>query len=226
MRRVLSKEGTVIHDRVDYSDKELNLLKTILAKGMESVAQVVSDMIGQKINMSVPEVSLMSYDELARICTCDIDEPSIGVQVKMSGNIEGYVALFFPPASAYCVIDLLLGNERGTSSHLTDMGGSALCEIGNLAGAFFLNYLADATSLRAMPSPPVLNGSAVVIQELQSFFGGSDQSGCNKAFVAQTVLSYSAESVDTLFFILPTHESLATILGALKKSGKESDGGT
>ncbi len=84
---------------------------------MESVAQVVSDMIGQKINMSVPEVSLMSYDELARICTCDIDEPSIGVQVKMSGNIEGYVAVIFPPASAYCVIDLLLGGTSAAQVH-------------------------------------------------------------------------------------------------------------
>jgi len=129
------------------------LLKAILARGMESVARVVSDMIGQKINMRVPEVSLMSYDEIARIHTYDIDGPSIGVQVEMAGDIQGYVALFFPPASAYHVIDLLLGNEQGTSSNLTEIGGSALCEIGNLAGAFFLNYLAEATRLRAMPSP-------------------------------------------------------------------------
>ncbi len=104
------------------------------------------------------------------------------------------------------------------------MGGSALCEIGNLAGAFFLNYLAEATWLRAMPSPPVLNGSAVVTQELQGFLCGLGQSDCTRAFVAQTVLSYRAESVDAMFFILPIHESLATILASLKKSGKETNG--
>jgi chemotaxis protein CheY-P-specific phosphatase CheC len=117
-----------------------------------------------------------------------------------------------------------LGNELGSSSYLSDMGGSALCEIGNLAGAFFLNYLAEATWLRAMPSPPVLNGSAVVTQELQDFLCGLGQSDCTRAFVAQTVLSYRAESVDAMFFILPTHESLATILASLKKSGKETNG--
>ena len=42
--------------------------------------------------------------------------------------------------------------------------------------------------------------------------------------MAQTVLSYRAESVDAMFFILPTHESLATILASLKKSGKETNG--
>ncbi|NLS45017.1 MAG: hypothetical protein GX969_04685 [Firmicutes bacterium] len=218
------KEGTVIQDKFDYTDKELNLLKTILARGMESVAKVVSDMIGQEINMKVPEVYLMSYDEITRIHTYDIDEPAIGVQVEMSGSVQGHVALFFPPASAYYVIDLLLGNERGTSSHLTDMGGSALSEIGNLAGSFFLNYLAEATNLSALPSPPVLNGSAEVTRELQGILGHSDKSGCSKAFVAQTVLSYRAESIDAMFFILPTHESLATILEVLKKSGRESGG--
>lgn len=192
---------------------------------MESVAQVVSDMIGQRISMSVPEVLLISWNEISKIRTYDIDEPSIGVQVGMSGDIEGCVALFFPPASAYHVIDLLLGNECGSSSHLTEIGGSALCEIGNLAGSFFLNYLAEATGLKAMPSPPVLNGSALVTRELQGVLRGSGQSDCSRAFVAQTVLSYSAESVDAMFFILPTHESLATILAALKKSGKELNGG-
>ena len=192
---------------------------------MESVAQVVSDMIGRKISMSVPEVLLISWDEISKMYIYDIDEPFIGVQVGMSGDIEGYVVLFFPPASAYHVIDLLLGNEHGASAHLTEIGGSALCEIGNLAGAFFLNYLAEATGLKAMPSPPVLNGAALVTQELQGFLRGSGQSGCTRAFVAQTVLSYSAESVDAMFFILPTHESLATILAELKKSGKESNGG-
>ncbi len=84
---------------------------------MESVAQVVSDMIGQKINMSVPEVSLMSYDELARICTCDIDEPSIGVQVKMSGNIEGYVALFFLLPALIVLLTCYWGGTSAAQVH-------------------------------------------------------------------------------------------------------------
>lgn len=218
------KGGSEIRD-IDYTGKDLDALRAILVKGMESVASVVSDMIGETINMSVPEVLLMSCEEIARIRTYDIDEPSIGVQVEMSGDIQGYVALFFPPASAYYVVDLLLGDEHGTNRHLTEIGESALCEIGNLAGAFFLNYLAEATGLRAMPSPPVLNGSAVVTRELQGFLRDLGQSDCIKAFVAQTVLSYSAESVDAMFFILPTHESLSTILAALKRSGKEANGG-
>ena len=56
---------------------------------MESVASVVSDMIGQTINMRVPEVLLMPYNEIAKVHTYDIGEPSIGVQVEMSGDIEG-----------------------------------------------------------------------------------------------------------------------------------------
>ena len=79
----------IIQGSIDYTDKELNLPKAILAKGMESVASVVSDMIGQTINMRVPEVLLMPYNEIAKVHTYDIGEPSIGVQVEMSGDIEG-----------------------------------------------------------------------------------------------------------------------------------------
>lgn len=197
------------------------MLKAILTRGMESAASVISDMIGRRVEMTVPDVSLVSYEEIATVARHSVEEPSVGVKIGVTGDITGSVMLIFPPPSAYRLVDILVGNEPGTSSSLGDMGGSAICEVGNLAGSFFLNFLAEATGLRAMPAPPVLDGQTLVAEMLKSSVeGGEGAPRDGDALVAQTVLTQSLQSIEALFFIVPTPNSLATILEALKAENR------
>lgn len=209
----------------NYTAEHVNALKVILARGMESAASVISDVIGRKVEMSVPEVSLVSSEEIASAARHDVEQPSVGVRIGVTGDITGSVMLIFPPLSAYRLVDIMMGYEPGTTSDLSDMGGSALCEVGNLAGSFFLNFLGDVTGLRAMPAPPQLDGHALVAQMLESsVIGDADGTGEGYALVAQTVLTQSLQSIEALFFIVPTHNSLATILGALKAENARGSG--
>lgn len=178
-------------------------------------------MIGRRVEMSVPDVSLVSYEEIASVARHGVEEPSVGVKIGVTGDIIGSVMLIFPPPSAYRLVDILVGNEPGTSSSLGDIGGSAICEVGNLAGSFFLNFLTEATGLRAMPAPPVLDGQTLVAEMLKSSVEeGEDAPRDGEALVAQTVLTQSLQSIEALFFIVPTPKSLAAILEALKTENR------
>ncbi|MEW6105865.1 MAG: chemotaxis protein CheC [Bacillota bacterium] len=232
------KEGTTIAPTTSYSASELETLRGILAKGMESAASVLSDMIGRKIEMSVPDVCFVAREDISRVAKHSVEEPTIGVRIGLTGDVTGDVILIFPRPSAYRLVDILMGNEPGTTTSLTEMGGSALCEVGNLAGSFFLNSLAEATGLRAMPAPPVLDGETLVSKMLEASVAtrdasagasetsgsGPGQTGGRDALVAQTVLTQSLESVEALFFIVPTNNSLATILNALSSGNAKGSG--
>lgn len=178
-------------------------------------------MIGRRVEMSVPDVSVVSHEEIASVARHSVEEPSVGVRIGVTGDITGSVMLIFPPLSAYRLVDILMGNEPGTSSSLGDMGGSAICEVGNLAGSFFLNFLAEATGLRTVPAPPVLDGQTLVAEMLKSSVeGDEDAPRGGDALVAQTVFTQSLQSIEALFFIVPTRNSLATIFEALKTESR------
>ncbi|MDI7247599.1 MAG: chemotaxis protein CheC [Bacillota bacterium] len=202
-------------------------------------------MIGRKIEMSVPDVCFVARDEISKVAKHSVEEPTIGVKIGLTGDVTGDVILIFPRPSAHRLVDILMGNEPGTTSGLTEMGGSALCEVGNLAGSFFLNSLAEATGLRAMPAPPVLDGETLVSRMLEASVaprGGGAANGATggtterrggpsegkgegmNALVAQTVLTQSLQSIEALFFIVPTHDSLATILKALGPGSSKGSG--
>ena len=199
---------------------------------MESAASVLSDMIGRRVEMSVPDVSFVAREEISRVAKHSVEEPSVGIRIGLTGDVTGDVMLIFPRLSAYRLVDILMGDEPGTTSSLTEMGGSALCEVGNLAGSFFLNFLAEATGLRAMPAPPALDGETLVSRMLEASVatrdaasGGNESTGANGgALVAQTVLTQSLQSIEALFFIVPTHNSLATILRALNTGNGPQEG--
>ncbi|MCR4403521.1 MAG: chemotaxis protein CheC [Firmicutes bacterium] len=215
---------------------------------MESAASVLSDMIGRKIAMSVPDVCLVAREDISRVAKHSVEEPTVGVRIGLTGDVTGDVILIFPRPSAFRLVDILMGNAPGTTTHLTEIGGSALCEVGNLAGSFFLNSLAEATGLRAMPAPPVLDGETLVSRMLEASVatregqisnetrkgkrdGTHDEVGkgpghvtSGDALVAQTVLTQSLESVEALFFIMPTNDSLATILDALSSGNAKGNG--
>ncbi|MGE5594367.1 MAG: chemotaxis protein CheC [Betaproteobacteria bacterium] len=205
---------------------------------------MLSDMIGRKIEMSVPDVCFVACRDIAKAPKHSVEEPTVGVRIGLTGDVTGDVILIFPRASAYRLVDVLMGNKPGTTTSLTEMGGSALCEVGNLAGSFFLNSLAEATGLRAMPAPPVLDGETFVAKMLEASVatreetapacaggksGGDGPAGAGHAdgmdaLVAQTVLTQSLESVEALFFIVPTNNSLATILNALSSDNAKGSG--
>jgi chemotaxis protein CheC len=64
--------------------------------------------------------------------------------------------LIIPYQQALELCDMVMDSPAGTTQELGKMERSALSEIGNLTGAFFLNAIAELTNLSSHPSPPAV----------------------------------------------------------------------
>lgn len=110
-----------------------------------------------------------------------------------------------PHAATLCE---LLGVEPGT-----DVGDSALAEIGNILGASFLNALASMTGLALEPGPPHMITDllgAIVASVLAQTAGHSDT-----ALVLDSDIDVAGEPCSISFMLLPDASGVTGLLAPL-----------
>ena len=99
--------------------------------------------------MNVPRVLALPLADAVEACGSP-DDATTSVVIPLDGDIEGVVLLLIEPDGAEALCGLL-GVEAGS-----EIGESALREIGNILGTSCLNALASMTGLHMEPCPPHL----------------------------------------------------------------------
>ncbi len=115
----------------------------------------LSEMVGQEIEASHLQTRSIPVDEVAGLLG-EPESPSVGIYLSISGEATGHIVLIYAPETAYGLVEMLLGNPPGTIATLDEMEQSALGELGNVMGSFFLNHLANAAGYILHPSPPAI----------------------------------------------------------------------
>src|SRR5436305_13348896 len=106
-------------------------------------------MLGAEVELSVPRALALPLADAIEAYGSP-DNPVAAVVTPVAGDIEGVVLLLIPNGNA-ATLCTLLGVSPGT-----EVGDSALREIGNILGASYLNALAAITGLELSPCPPRL----------------------------------------------------------------------
>lgn len=132
-----------------------SLLEVMLHEGVIDAARGFSKMVGKKLNLSQPQVSLMPLDQLPLLLGGPETE-AVGIYLRTHGEIAGQMMLVLSHDKALELVDLILDETPGTTTALGSLERSALAELGNLTGTFFLNALAASTGLSVRPSPPAV----------------------------------------------------------------------
>jgi chemotaxis protein CheC len=115
----------------------------------------MSEMVNQDIQISRLNAKSIPVKS-AHSLLGGAEERIIGVYLTYGGMAGGHILLAFPEKIALGMIDLAMGLERGTTSVMGEMEMSAMGEIGNISGGFFLNELSDGIGGRVLPSPPMV----------------------------------------------------------------------
>ena len=137
------------------SPMQLDALREIGNVGAGNSATALSQIINRKIDMSVPDVAIMPLDEVPDVVGGP-DVMVVGVFLRVYGLAPGSVLFLLPKESAFYLIDMLMGKERGQTQSLDFMDESALMEIGNILAGAYLNALSYFTKLTLLPSIPAL----------------------------------------------------------------------
>jgi chemotaxis protein CheC len=197
---------------LDLSAEQLDALREIGNVGAGNSATALSQIINRKIDMTVPQVSVMPLDDVPDVVGGP-DAMIVGVFLRVYGVAPGSVLFLLPRDSAFYLIDMLMGKKRGTTQSLDFMDESALMEIGNILAGSYLNALSFFTKMTMLPSIPALamDMAGAILSVVLVQLG---QMG-DHALVIETEFQSEDDGIKGHFFLIPDPGSLETILAAI-----------
>jgi chemotaxis protein CheC len=203
---------------IKISDMHIDILKEVGNIGAGHAATALSTLLNKKIDMKVPNVRIVSFDEMMEMAG-GAESVIASVFLRIEGDAPGSMFFVLPLQQAEKFIRLLIGDQTFSfsDSKVNELALSALQEMGNILSGSYLSSLSDFTQLNLMPSVPALSidmAGAVISFGLLELSQVSDY-----AIVIDTALNEDEgptdESVRGHFFLLPDPDSFNTIFKAL-----------
>ncbi|HAQ06192.1 MAG TPA: CheY-P-specific phosphatase CheC [Bacillus bacterium] len=200
------------------SDVHLDILKEVGNIGAGHAATALSTLLNKKIDMKVPSVRVVSFDEMMEMAG-GAESVVASVFLRIEGDAPGRMFFILPIQQAEKFISQLIGDQSFTFTEqpVNDLAMSALQELGNILSGSYLSSLSDFTRLSMYPSVPALSidmAGAVISFGLLELSQVSDF-----AIVIDTALNEEdaqlPESVKGHFFLLPDPDSFNIIFKAL-----------
>ena len=188
------------------TDIQLDALRELANIASGTAATALSQMLAREVEISVPRAFALPPVDAVEAC----GEPEAhvaGVVVPIQGDIDGLVLLLIPFEQAENLCTLL-----GVDPH-TEVGDSALKEIGNILATSYLNGLSAMTGLKLEPSPPHLHTDMLgaIVSTLLVGTAGHDE----LALVLDSELDVSGEPCSISFLLMPTSGQISDLLAPL-----------
>ena len=194
-------------------DSQWQALRDVASRGTTNAAAGLSEMVGRNIKIHTPDIFLVRLEEVARLAGGP-EKTVVGVYLAIGGDVKGHILLMFAPREALRLVDMVMDQPAGTTKSLGAMERSALGEVGNLTGTFFLNALAEMTRLHIHPSPPAVMvdmGAAVLDVPLTALAETAEES-----LVIKTIFIDDQRRIEAAFLVMPDMYSLQAILEVLE----------
>ncbi|HWK28908.1 MAG TPA: chemotaxis protein CheC [Solirubrobacter sp.] len=189
-----------------YTDLQLDALRELANVGSGTASTALSSMLGRSVDISVPHAYVLPMaDAVAEVGDPEAD--ATGVVLGVVGDMGASVLLLFSPSDA-AQMCALLGVEAGT-----EIGDSALMEIGNIMGASYLTALGMMTGMALEPTPPAAATdmlAAIVETVLAERAGAGDI-----ALLLDSQLAVEGSDASVSFLLVPDAGGVDQLLARL-----------
>lgn len=194
------------------NDVQFDVLREIGNIGAGNATTALSQMIDRKIDMKVPKVELLNFNELPNIVG-GAENLVVGILLTLEGEINGMMMFMLEQKSAHNLVNLLMGRNIENFESFDEMDKSALKEIGNIISGAYLYSLSSLTNLRIVQSIPymAIDMAGAILSVPAIEFGKVG----DKALLIQSHFGEEALNVDGYFILIPTMESYDIILNSL-----------
>ncbi len=196
------------------SQHHLDVLKEVGNIGAGNAATALSSLLGKKIEMSIPSIRIVDFNELMDYVGGP-EQVIVSVFLRIQGEAPGSMFFVLSPEESSSLVEQLTGTS-GDNIEENDLAISAISEIGNILSGSYLSALSDFTSINMQPTVPNLTidmAAAILMQGLLEISQESDY-----AIIIDTMIEeeeQSNESVKGHFFLLPDPDSFDEIFKAL-----------
>ena len=194
------------------TENYFDVLKEIGNIGAGNAMTALSQMLGTKVDMHVPQVQLLDFGEVGEVMGGE-EQIMVGVFLGVEGDITGSMLFLVEQKSAKHLINkVMMGMGNPEVEEFTEMELSAMQEIGNIITGAYLNSLSTLTNLCIYPSPPALTvdmaGAILSVPAVEFGIYG------DKILMIQSQFFDEVE-IDGYFILVPDIDSYQKILGAL-----------
>jgi chemotaxis protein CheC len=196
----------------------LDILKEIGNIGAGNAATALSTLLNKKIEMNVPNVRIVSFDEMVELAG-GAENVVAGVFLRIEGDAPGSMFFLLSLKQATIFIQQMIGDSEFSfeKTPYNELALSALQELGNILAGSYLSSLSDFTNLSLYPSVPAL--SIDMVGAIISFGLIELSQVGDYAIVIETALNeggtQALDSVNGHFFLLPDPDSFRTIFQSL-----------
>jgi chemotaxis protein CheC len=192
-----------------FRSQGLATIAVVAGSAVQSAANALSEMALREITAVSPEVRMVDLSHLTMVAG-DPERAVVAIYLGIEGDLPGHILIAFSETMALGLVDMLLGQEEGTTTDLGELEISALAECGNVAGSFFLTTIADWSGLTLPPTPPV------VIHEmcgaiLGTLAGELALHENDQAMVLDAQFTCDGQVVDASFFMFPGEQLIEMV---------------
>ena len=193
-----------------YNEMQLDALGELANIGAGNAATAMSQMLGDEVQLMVPRALALPLAD-AVDAAGEPDAIVTGVVLPLEELFDAFVLLLIPTDDAQTMCRML-GVQAGT-----EVGDSALGEIGNILGTSYLNALASMTGLPLVPCPPELNTDllAAIVASLLAHTAVETDT----ALLLDSELRLADEACSLSFMLITTSAFVNVLLAPLGLAG-------
>ncbi|HEX2702371.1 MAG TPA: chemotaxis protein CheC [Solirubrobacteraceae bacterium] len=184
-----------------HTDIELDALREVANIGSSTAATAMSSLIGIAVEVSTPSAYAMPLaDAIERVGPGEMIVTIVAVPV--SGDLDALVLMILGPSTERAACKLI-GVEADS-----DVGRSALAELGNILAASYIGALSTLTGLSLEAAPPerVRDMLRAVLSSALLSDAGDDQ-----VIVLESTVSVAVQECSLTFLFVPTRGSVDEI---------------
>lgn len=196
-----------------FDERLKSLLQVMAGEGIHQAAEGFAGMLGRSVEVANPEIRLVPLGEIPVLLGGPENE-AVGIYLQAQGDMPGQMMLVLPYVKALELADLLLDLPPGATQQLGPMERSALAEVGNITGSFFLNAVASLTGLILRPSPPAI--MVDMVGAIIDIIVAASGSVSDQVLMIQSGFLREGREVQADFWVIP---DTATLQSLVEKDG-------
>lgn len=193
----------------ELNEMHIDILKEIGNIGAGNAATSLSQMLSKRIDMNVPEVKILKYDDAIESIG-GAENVVVGILVSFHGSIDGIILFLLKKEFVHLVLNSLMGINLCKFEDISELELSALSEIGNIMVSSYVNSIASLTNMAIDISVPSLNidMAGALLEAVAAEFAEA----ADKVIFIKEKFYCGEETVFSNMLLLPSASSLNILL--------------
>ncbi|MDD5729740.1 MAG: chemotaxis protein CheC [Candidatus Omnitrophica bacterium] len=213
-------------DKIKIGPVEKDILTEVGSICAGNATTALVQILGRRIELLFPTLKVVNINKLPLYLSNHPEEVVIGIHMQILGEAKGNALLVFLKRDAFMIVDLLMGPVQEKPGMLTEIGISALKEMGNIVISAYLSSLSAFTGISAFPSTVTLtSGAASSLVNLA--FVGIDKQEATETILVDAVFKDRKRDLSGNFFIIFDARTIKEILkktrGMVKQEGTDEN---